>query len=287
MDSIEVKNLTPKFLEFYSEAIDENADSDRRWELWNKYYGFAAVPPGDQGKELARKLLEGAWLQYKNVMTDLKNWEPDNTHIKTLLSEIKSLLHYQQSIDLVVIYFVGGFEGNGFVTVSDKKKLVLCLPVEGISSDVLLAHELTHIVHAKKANLSGEWERSIASVIMQEGLAMHVSEIMVPGMRNEDYVEHYAGWLDECYVNRERILKGIQPYLNKSDSDTVMKFTMGTGTSGIQREAYFVGWELVKYLLNKGHTISELASVVEQDIPNYIEDALCEFLGWGKTWSES
>ena len=49
MDSVEIVNLVPKFLEFYTMAQEKNADEEQRWRLWQEQYHFAAVPPGQEG----------------------------------------------------------------------------------------------------------------------------------------------------------------------------------------------------------------------------------------------
>lgn len=76
MDNIEVKNLAPKFLKFYNLANEENITLDDRWELWKEYYGFAAVPPGEDGEKIARNLLDKAWEKYEGKMDYIKTFEP-------------------------------------------------------------------------------------------------------------------------------------------------------------------------------------------------------------------
>lgn len=43
--TLDVEDLTPRFLAFYEAVQAEGADADRRWQLWQEHYGFAAVPP--------------------------------------------------------------------------------------------------------------------------------------------------------------------------------------------------------------------------------------------------
>lgn len=38
-----VVDVSPRFLDFY--AVAREADADARWALWDRRYGFAAVPP--------------------------------------------------------------------------------------------------------------------------------------------------------------------------------------------------------------------------------------------------
>ena len=62
--NLTVKDLTPKFMQFFDEATRENASPERRWELWKKDYDFAAVPPTAQGEAMAKQMLTEAWPRY-------------------------------------------------------------------------------------------------------------------------------------------------------------------------------------------------------------------------------
>lgn len=66
VDNIGVMNLVPKFLHFYELANTDGIDSDERWELWKEHYNFAAVPPGEEGQAIAKKLLNDAWEKYEH-----------------------------------------------------------------------------------------------------------------------------------------------------------------------------------------------------------------------------
>lgn len=272
LDNIELLNLVPKFLDFYQRADKPGIDEEKRWSLWEEHYNFAAVPPGGEGKIIARNLLEGAWENYNNHLSMLEKWEPNLQKVQYYLTKVKSLLGYDKPINLVVVYFVGGFENNPFVAPYDAKRLALCLPIENGDSDISLSHELTHIVHSHTANLSAGWERTIASTILQEGLAIQVSKFLVPGKPDELYIEHKKGWLKSCKKNKMEIIKGIFPFLEDFSSKALMMFTFGNGTTNNEREAYFVGWEIIQYLLEKGVTFKEIGSIQEQDIPNYLSE---------------
>lgn len=278
MDSIEIINLAPKFLGFFQKANGVDIDSNERWSLWEKHYNFAAVPPGDEGRRMARALLEKAWNKYEDHLQSIQNWEPNQEKVERFLSEVISLLGYEKSINFVVIYFVGFFEKNPFVAPYDQDRLALCLPIENEESDVTLVHELTHIVHSKTANLTGAWERTIASTILQEGLATQVSKYLFPGLSDEQYIEYKKGWLKSCLANRDKMIKGIIPYLEESSSETVTKFTFGSGTTNHDREAYFVGWELVRYLLEHGTTFNEIAGIQEAETTEYVKETCLKLL---------
>lgn len=270
MDNITIVNLVPKFLDFYEKASVTGVGEQERWELWKEHYHFAAVPPGEEGLKVARELLNNDWEKYGEHISNIEKVKPDQEEVQHILSKVKNLLGYKNSIELTLVYFVGGFENNAFVAPTNSGGIALCLPVECGNSLISLVHELTHVVHAKTADFNGQWERTIATIILQEGLATHSSKYIVPGYRNEHYIEMHAGWFKSCEEKREEILNGIAPYLEDSSSETVYKFTMGNGTSNIEREAYFVGWEIVGRLLADGKTFQEIASIKERDMTEYI-----------------
>lgn len=272
-NNIEIRNIVPKFLEFYHLANAENSDSEERWKLWQKHYNFAAVPPGEGGEKIARALLDDAWEKYAEHINCFENWQPNETGIEEHLENVKEVLGFDRAINFVVVYFVGGFENNPFVAPIDEDTLALCLPIETEISDIFLTHELTHIVHAKTADLSSEWERSIGTVILQEGLATQVSKQLVPGKQAEDYLaEDNQGWFQGCKSMRKEILEGILPYLEDSSSETLTKFMFGEGTTGNDREVYFVGWEIVKSLLEQGVSLKEIAHIKENEVAQYLHE---------------
>ncbi|TFE01527.1 DUF2268 domain-containing putative Zn-dependent protease [Jeotgalibacillus salarius] len=270
MNHIEVINMVPKFLRFYEEASKTGIDADVRWRLWQEHYNFAAVPPGEEGQKMARELLDQAFSKYAEHVQDLKDWNPETSKLERTLKAIKEIMGYHQPVNLTVIYFVGGFEKNPFVAPYGEG-VAVCLPVEGGESDIFLAHELTHIVHAQTAGLTPSWERTIGSTVMQEGLATRISEYYVPGEPEGKYIEHQDGWLEACRERHSDILNGIIPFLDDQSADTVSRFIFGTGTTGLRREAYYAGWDIVGKLLEHGVTFEELAHIAEEKIPVYIK----------------
>lgn len=266
--NIEIRNLVTKFIDFYHKAKDK--DEDTVWELWQSDYNFAAVPPGEQGKEMAKNLLKDAWSKYPDVIDYLESWKPDEEKVQKYLNQVKELLGYSGSVDIVLIYYVGGFENNAFVAPMGDGRLALCLSVECGEDDILLSHELTHIVHGKTAKLPMSWEKPIASLIIQEGLAMHSSKHFNPGKPDEAYTEFSDGWLEKCKGRSDKILAGITLDLDESSSDFVYKYTMGTGTTGIEREAYYVGWEVVSRILADGLSYKDIAEVKEENMAELV-----------------
>ena len=236
---------------------------DSIFELWEEHYNFAALPPVEERREMARAMLEEAWAQYESIIPQLEAFQPDDQAISNSLKELKQLFGCDEDISIAVLYYVGAFEGNAFVTPYNDGRLALCLSIETGSPDIALAHEMAHIVHSKTANLSMEWERSIASTVLQEGLAMRASQQIVPGYPDEAYSDHKPGWLEAATSKGAAILNGILPHLEDSSNEALQQFIFGKGTTGIEREAYYVGWVLVEALLNEGVSFQEIASIPE------------------------
>lgn len=214
------------------------------------------------GRKLAKSLFEKAWDTYQKHLEYIQKWKPNHTELESRLEEVKALLGCGSGLD-----FVGTFDNNPFVAPFDQDRIALCLPIESGSSEILLVHELTHIVHAKTASLTSHWQRTIALIILEEGLATRVSKFLVPGEADERYIEHKENWLTSCIGKKEEIFKGILPYLEDDSSETVYKFTIGKGVTNHEREAYYAGWEMVDTLLKQGVSFNELARIKEKDIP--------------------
>lgn len=274
MNKIEIVNLVPKFLNFFERANHEGVNESERWNLWKEHYNFAALPPGYD--EQARNQLNQTWERYQSNIDQIRNWEPDQNKFEKMFTEVKTLLGSDENIPFVIVFFVSAFDNSAFVAPYDENKTMLCLPIENQLSDIIIVHELTHIVHGETASLEMNWERPIAELILQEGLALHVSKYLVPGEKDEAYIEMGVGqgWLQSCHEHKTKILNGITPYLSDSKGEVIRKFTFGTGATGHKREAYYVGWELVASELKKGVSFKQLASIKTEDIPAYVKSNL-------------
>lgn len=277
---LEIVDRTPRFLAFYDAAIAEAAGPQRRWELWKEHYDFAALPPVPERDSLARELLDGAWSQYPGVMARIRGGgEALRPEADATLRRVSSLLG-ADSLTVRLIVYVGALENNAYFFAQNGAMGVV-FPVEADAAwrETALPHEMAHAVHHHLAGFSEGWERTIARTLFAEGLATRVAQVLVPGRDDAGYLEHRAGWYAEAEAKREAILRGILPALGRSDSETVMRFTMGRGTTGVDREAYYVGWLVVGDLLERGWTMAELARVPEQEIPALVEGSIRHLLG--------
>ncbi len=280
MVTLDITDLTPRFLTFYEPAAREEVTPEEHWQLWQTHYGFAAVPPTPEGQARARTLLEAAWPQYPAVLSRIRAGVSGMTpapHVA--LRAVTDLLDFQDALSVGFIGFVGFCEGNAYGYVHNGKFYV-CMPVEQdpLQRTLMLPHEFTHAIHWASAGLSGGWERSIAEVILQEGLATQVTKVLIPGREIEAYIEYNLestrGWFAACQARHTQILEGIQAYLGDNQSETVWRFTMGTGTTGLEREAYYVGWHVVDYLMTHNQSLAAIARIPANDMEQVVHDSI-------------
>jgi hypothetical protein len=273
---LKVKDKSGQFLRFYDSASRQNLPEPQRWALWKNMYDFAAVPPTPQGDSMARALLNAAWPAYaKNLRLIKKGAAVVTPGAEKMLSEITALLRPDSLLDLTLLAYVGGFEGNAFNTARGKKvTLAVAIETPQPKRTVILAHELTHAVHIGMGSMSGDWNRAIGAIAISEGLALHVSKKILPKTSNAEITEHVPGWFAQAEGKRVAILKGLLPFIHSNDPNDIMRFTMGTGPSGLQREAYYAGWLVVDYLLKQGMRFSAIARIPENEMPQKAKEAI-------------
>lgn len=266
--SLDVVDLTPKFLAFYDEAQKEKANPDQRWELWKKLYGFAAVPPTPEGQAIARKLLDAAWPKYPAALDRIRQGAQAIVPTpQDALEQVSTLLAVDVPLDVRLFVYVGGFEGNAFTAPAKDGGAIVAIPVEEEHPGLLMTHELTQAVEAEQAGLSLDWRRSIAHTIFTEGLAMRATQSIHPGEADVVYVgEASPGWYQRAQAKQPQILADITPHLAEDSSEAVMRYTTGKGGAGVEREAYYTGWLVIGDLLNHGWTFPRLARVTDPEM---------------------
>jgi hypothetical protein len=270
------RDLSSKFLAFHELAAKPGVDAEARWKLWKEHYDYAAVPPGERGDKMARDLLDQAWSRYPSVLPKIragvKALKPSN---EAIVRSIDKVLNRDKPLNLTVVNFVGALEGNAY-TYSQDGNVTVVMPIEIDSTQrqALATHEFTHAVHIAQGTITGAWERTIAETIISEGLAMHVSRLLMPQYPLVKHVEHTPGWFKEATAKHTEILSNIKPALAKKDGENVMRFTMGPGPSGLEREAYYAGWAVVQHWLKQGRKPADIVRIPIADHVKEVEAAI-------------
>ena len=276
---LDIDNRVPKFEAFYSDATVKQIDADARWALWRKEYGLAAVPPGDEGQKIARGQLDAVWDRYPALLPKVDVLETDAesgaheafARVNVLLGSAGTPIHSR------VVLYVGQFDDNAFtIPAMDNKPSTVMMPVETPNIRVTFAHELTHSVHMQLAGVKNGFGAPIGETMFLEGLAMQTSQRAFPGLPEYGYVA-MAGdkeWIAHCRQQKDLILKGISPDLDKSGRDIAMKYTFGQGNTGMQREVYCAAWVVMGKLIASGKTLPELARIPEDRMVDTIRAAM-------------
>lgn len=275
--TIEIEDHAQRFLAWL-DAAREAPDADARWILWQQLYGEAAVPPTPQGRELARRLVDAAWPRYDEAVPAAKaGAERVAQPTARTLNEVARLLQLDRESRVGLKTIIGGFEKNAYAYRADVP--VLVLPLETIDPDGLtIAHEGTHVVHMLLSGQPGQWERSLAAIAIQEGLAMHVACELNPGRSDEDCVGGSSGYWAQAAGRKEAILRGAKDELSRSDPATAAKYTYGNGNTGLRREGYAIGWWVVAQLRHDGMSLAQIARIDTAAMPDAAGHAIAELL---------
>jgi len=281
---VEIRDYSPKFLTFYKAANLSNIDEPSRWALFEKLDGFLAVPPTPEGKEEGRKLLKLAWNRYPASLTRISlgaaalNANPQQclNNVVSLLSGSKNFRGKPEKI--VVIPFVGTFDGNAFASKTFDGNPLVAIPIEVSGSDLTMTHEFTHIVNQAFGGLWKGDEQTIATLMFTEGLAMKVTQRLHPGIPESRYASLIPQWFVDCENNKNDVLKGLYPHLMDKGSEAISKFTYGNGASGLTREVYCGGWFTVAYLLQHNWSFPALARLNRSQINVLVSQTVRQML---------
>ena len=272
-----VVDLTPKFLAFYDSAKALDADAEQRWQLWQRLVGFAAVPPGEFGQRLARRLLDSAWTRYPGALDRIRRGaaglgvSPD-----TALREVVDLLGCGRETRVRLTIFVGGFEANAFAFGVRDGFSNIAIPVEAGNPAASIVHEFAHAVHRDGCvTFSTDYGGTLAELVMTEGLAMRVVERLRPGHGEAYYTAAAPGWLEAVRMRRDSLLKGVRDHLDDRGTEVIQRFTFGTGASGLSREGYYAGWEVIGTLVTRmGMSFHDIATTPPAEYPRLVNRAI-------------
>ena len=263
--TVEITDLSQKFVDFYNSSVAEHADPDRRWELWKSKYDFAAVPPIPAGQKMAREQLDAAWAKYPEAMSQIRLGAAALAPSpQERLTEVATLLGAQGPVRIRLIAFVGTFRRSAFSMGLKDGVSTIAIPLEDSAQDHALdmTHEFTHAVQMQEGGWTGQ---SVASAVFAEGLATRVTEHLNPGFPANIYTTSSSAWLERCKASLPQVLHELREHGADSGAQAVSKFTYGTGTAGLDREVYCGGWFVVGRMLSDGVSFSALGRLTQAE----------------------
>ncbi|MGK7295019.1 MAG: hypothetical protein ACNS61_04205 [Candidatus Wenzhouxiangella sp. M2_3B_020] len=281
-EGLAVIDRTPEFLEFYEAALGADGP-DERFAIWKKHYDFVALPPGLTDRDArARAMLEAAWPDYPDVIDRIRGGAGSlGLDARKRLDAVMELLAADADPPAIrLLYYVGMLEGNAFAAPQPDGSVVIALPAESAPQDrsSSLVHELVHAVHQSMSDIGVGPSGSVAGLVLSEGLAMHATGLLLPTLPDADLLNGDPAWMRRCSREAGRILSGLRPHLHRTGAESVNRFTMGDGVTGMSREAYCAGWHITAELLKDGASLADLARTPEDRVVDLVDRAAASWL---------
>ncbi|GGF16353.1 hypothetical protein GCM10010954_13690 [Halobacillus andaensis] len=275
MDAIKISHYKNEFLTFYEQASNLNADPEERFYIWKQHYGFNPFRKEEQREQLAKEMLIQAFPKYEEALCHIRDFEPDEEAIYHYVSCIREQLRTFEPMHLNVVFFIGDFDTDPFIEKEDNESYTLYFPIEKEWRPIYFVNELVKAVYLNQSKIHPSQLVNIAFVIFLEGLALHTANLVAASDTSRTSL---YPWMSKCQLEPTRIMMNIFPHLRRSDYKAIYSFTKGTGASGYQNEAGFVGWCVVEHLLRRGYTLPELLLIPEERVITLIEKSLYQVM---------
>ena len=251
---LKIYDLASKFLNQY-EPSKEYYESyfNKHPEIYSYYFDNHC-----HNKELK---LENALKAHPNKIEQM-NWITDK--LKSLTPQITK--EYEKRFQIIfskdVYIFVGLGGSNAYTYRSMDPHIAFCVEKFEPNEDglnVIIAHEFGHAAHHLFTTNNGidakdiQWNNPY-TWLLQEGVATYLSTLIV----NADKDIYFAyqpdpEWLSYCEENTKTIINAFQQDLVQSTPAEIFKewFSINGGqTFGYNRIGYYIGYLLVKYLVD-------------------------------------
>jgi hypothetical protein len=171
--------------------------------------------------------------------------------------------------ELRAVLMVGGHTSNGWVAEHNgHRSLFLALEYLGTApyDDLLVVHEITHVVQSQLSPSTGARKYGSSLAVMVEGAATATSRALRPGHTDSAYLwmdGHHEAWLDECNANAAAIASLLLRHADTPDDDEeVAPLFRNRATPGIPaRSGYWVGELIARGMLQDGYGLHDLLSL--------------------------
>lgn len=171
--------------------------------------------------------------------------------------------------ELRAVLRVGGHTSNGWVAEHNgHRSLFLALEYLGTApyDDLLVVHEITHVVQSQLSPSTGARKYGSSLAVMVEGAATATSRALRPGHTDSAYLwmdGHHEAWLDECNANAAAIASLLLRHADTPDDDEeVAPLFRNRATPGIPaRSGYWVGELIARGMLQDGYGLHDLLSL--------------------------
>lgn len=274
--SLDIRNLTPTFLDFWEQAGGQPRFVQE--QLWHELYETPNQDVFDVyfSRYGRRANLGNALDGYDDVVARVAAITPEIISRAEQIAPKCMALVGKETAVLPLVLLVGVFNSDGWVTeLNGTPTTFLALEVESNSKlaviDVVLAHELTHGLHAQCCDLKIN-TTTVGEGLFVEGLAVLVSTLIVPTTPEVVYLcpgggktltgQSCSDWLADCYQQLSFLCQELLRDLERADEERYASYFWSrqqTKREGVPlRAGYVIGYEIMKRL-SQQHRIAELA----------------------------
>lgn len=282
---IKINNLTYDFIKYWEAARNKKFEDKK--VLWKSQYEnkhreifdhFITIFSSEEKRFIIENHLEKCFDIYEKEYNNIKSLRDIDKKINELCGRCSEQFNIRD-IKLNFVIMIGLNMANAFATGFNNGTNFYFLEKIGDKNyvDILLIHEITHLFHYSQI-LNDEFENTVATSIMLEGLAVFNEQCTCPGFTISEYICFTDGmdyWIDHC----NSILKNLKPILlgelGKS-GEYIDKYFYGDNSTkdGIPtRIGYLVGYYVVKDL-NKNYPLSEIITWDSQRIEKEVRDSI-------------
>lgn len=182
--------------------------------------------------------------------------------------------------ELHAVLMVGAHTSNGWVAEHNgRRSLFLALEYLGVAphDDLLVVHELSHVVQAQLSPATGARTYESSLAVMVEGAATATSRVLRPGHTDSAYLwmdEHHASWLDDCKASASAIASLLLRHGDTPDNDEAVALLFrNRATPGIPaRSGYWAGEQIARTMLQDGYGLHDLLSVCPDEARRRVLD---------------
>ena len=171
--------------------------------------------------------------------------------------------------ELCVVMLVGAHTSNGWVAEhKGQRSLFLALEYLGTPSfdDLLVVHELSHVVQAQLSPAAGARTYASSLAVMVEGAATATSRVLRPGHTDSAYLwmdDDHQEWLNNCDASAAAIASLLLRHADTPDDDGAVAplFRNRPGHGIPARAGYWAGERIARAMLQDGTDLRDLLSM--------------------------
>ncbi len=235
------------------------AEYEARWPtVFEVYYSGWGEPEQRRGAALAAPgLLDRIHVAERRAEEVLRAAEADFRDLGLLFDD-----------DLHAVLMVGGGSSNGWVAEHEGRRvLFLALEMLGMPphDDVLIVHELTHVVQGQLCEAARARTFTSSFAVFTEGAAVASTRRIRPGLSDSAYLwmdEDHHDWVSQCQYAAPGIAAMVLEHLDSpADADAVAPLLRNrSGEALPPRSGYWAGDQIAGQMLNHGYALTDVLS---------------------------